>query len=60
VRVGRGPLPAPLLPEALPGVPLGRRFGGHRGPEPTMAELDALVAEQMKNLPDWWHSASED
>lgn len=25
------------------------------GREPTMAELDALVAEQMANLPDWWH-----
>ena len=22
--------------------------------EPTEAELDATVAEQMKNLPDWW------
>ena len=24
------------------------------GPEPTGAELDALIAEQMKNLPAWW------
>jgi hypothetical protein len=23
-------------------------------PEPTEAEVDALVAEQMANLPDWW------
>lgn len=25
----------------------------------TMAELDALVAEQMQNLPSWWHDAAE-
>lgn len=27
------------------------------GSEPTMEELDAIIAEQMKpeNLPDWWH-----
>ncbi len=22
--------------------------------EPTEAELDAMIAEQMRNLPDWW------
>ncbi len=24
-------------------------------PELTEAELDAMIAEQMANLPDWWH-----
>lgn len=28
-----------------------------RKDEPTQAEVDAMVAEQMANLPDWWHSA---
>ncbi len=30
--------------------------------EPTMAVLDALVAEQSKpeNLPAWWHETTED
>jgi hypothetical protein len=29
-----------------------------RGPqrEPTAAEVEATVAEQMQKLPDWWHS----
>ncbi len=26
----------------------------HYHHEPTMEELDALIAEQSKNLPDWW------
>lgn len=28
----------------------------HHG-EPTEAELDALIAEQMKCLPPWWHDS---
>lgn len=28
-------------------------------PEPTMAELDALIAEQMKDLPPWWWKEHE-
>lgn len=28
-------------------------------PEPTMAELDAMVAEQMRNLPDWWNEPGD-
>lgn len=27
--------------------------------DPTEEELDALIAEQMKNLPPWWHKAEE-
>lgn len=26
--------------------------------EPTEAELDAMIAEQMKCLPSWWHDES--
>lgn len=29
------------------------------GREPTMAELDAMVAEQVRNLPDWWHEPGD-
>jgi hypothetical protein len=34
----------------------GRRAAKKRAaaPEPTMAELDALIARQMRNLPRWW------
>lgn len=24
---------------------------------PSMDELNALIAERMKNLPDWWHKS---
>jgi hypothetical protein len=27
------------------------------GHEPTMEELDAIIAEQMKCLPNWWYSS---
>ena len=26
-------------------------------PEETDADLDAMIAEQMKNLPDWWEKS---
>ena len=26
--------------------------------EPTEEELDAMIAEQMRNLPDWWDRES--
>lgn len=34
---------------------------GARGAEgePTEAELDAIIAEQMANLPDWWGDETE-
>lgn len=53
-------------PQPNPGANAGAgsRFpeGGSAGwHEPTMDELDALVAEQFKpeNLPDWWESECE-
>lgn len=30
-----------------------RQSGGGRR-QPTMAELDALIARQMEDLPEWW------
>ena len=27
--------------------------------EPTMEELEELIAQQMKNLPPWWRAESE-
>lgn len=33
---------------------------GDHLPEPTQEELDAMIAERMKNLPAWWrHDTSE-
>lgn len=29
------------------------------GREPTDEELEAIIAEQMANLPDWWNDSSE-
>jgi len=45
-----------LYPKLGPGP--GQRFGDKPKPEPTMAELDAMIAEQLKpeNLPPWWHN----
>lgn len=31
-----------------------RLYPAKTKPEPTMEELDALVAKQMEDLPDWW------
>lgn len=28
--------------------------------EPTEAELDVMIAEQMANLPPWWHDECAD
>ena len=28
--------------------------GHDEGPEPTLAELEAMIAERMKKLPAWW------
>jgi hypothetical protein len=28
-------------------------------PEPTMAELDAIEAEQRKKLPKWWYAEQQ-
>jgi hypothetical protein len=41
-----------LYPTLLMGV-------GCDAPEPTAAELEATVAEQLKALPDWWDEESE-
>lgn len=37
------------------------RLAGDRGPphEPTEAELNQMIAEQMKCLPSWWHHDAE-
>lgn len=45
------------IPEARKKFPhpnIGKKYPAHK--EPTLAELDALIAERMKpeNLPDWW------
>lgn len=36
----------------------GRRAYDERADEPTAAELDAMVAERMKDLPAWFHADS--
>lgn len=53
------------------GVPVGRgrtlslpvdtphRPGRPPGHEPTEAELDALIEQQRRNLPPWWHAETE-
>lgn len=40
-------------------APVARTADGRLAtdPEPTEAELDLMIAEQMMNLPDWWDSA---
>lgn len=38
---------------------LRRKYEGD-GDEMTEAELDAMIAEQMKNLPSWWNEVELD
>lgn len=51
---------APEIREKYP--PLGKpRTYSQLNHEPTIADLDAMIAEQMKpeNLPPWWEDAAE-
>ena len=47
--------------EMYPKSPVGpgQRFGAPAPREPTLAELDVMIAEQMKCLPDWWDRESD-
>lgn len=35
---------------------IGRKRADH---EPTQEEVDAIIAEQMSNLPSWWNRSKE-
>ena len=34
--------------------PSESKFAGYKWQEPTEAELDALIAHQLRHLPPWW------